>query len=164
MVLFRVKCRGTSELPDQYLVAALICLFGGGLFSLAEGALRGLSGKRLENLLRSKSVRGGRFTSFFYHKTEIILTARLIAFTGLLAWIAVVIWEYLGRDESSTASARPISGAKRSPKNRRNPISQQKAIPVRNAGMAFAALYSRRQAGNTTFISHHIISVRTKPY
>jgi len=91
-------------LPDQYLVAALICLFGGGLFSLAEGALRGLSGKRLENLLRTESARGGRFTSFYYRRTEIVLTARLISFTGLLAWIAVALWEYLDLDKSGSLS------------------------------------------------------------
>jgi len=91
-------------LPDQYLVAALICLFGGGLFSLAEGALRGLSGKRLENLLRTESARGGRFTSFYYRRTEIVLTARLISFTGLLAWIAVALWEYLDLGESGSLS------------------------------------------------------------
>ena len=92
-------------MPDQYLVAALICFVMGGIFSLAEGALKGLTGKRLENLLRNNPDRMQRLTSFLYRKTEVTYTARLIALASVLGWIVLAIYaEHIRQIESGDDS------------------------------------------------------------
>ncbi len=58
----------------------------GGLFSLAEGALMALTGKRLRGLLKNETE-NGHLHSLLYHKREIAFSVRLIALGGLICWM-----------------------------------------------------------------------------
>ncbi len=69
---------------ETFLPAAA-CLLAGGLFSLAEGALMALTGKRLRGLLKNEPE-NGRLRSLLYHKREIAFSVRLIALGGLVCW------------------------------------------------------------------------------
>ncbi len=82
---------------------AVLCLVVGGLFSLAEGSLRGLSGKRLEGLMRE--VREGkRIKTLLYRRGEITFSARLIAFAGLFGWTVFLLAGHLMQKDGAAAS------------------------------------------------------------
>ena len=97
---------------ETYLPAAAACLLAGGLFSLAEGALMALTGKRLRGLLKNEPE-NGRLRSLLYHKREIAFSVRLIALGGLMGWIILYPLGTLidGEDHSALAVVELLGSA-----------------------------------------------------